>query len=157
LPFGPQQGMGSAMVTLSALSGLFVAAFLAATILPMQSELVFVALQINDVAHLWLLVAVASIANTLGAFVNYGLGRGVSRWQGRRWFPASPAQIARAERWFSRWGVWLLLLSWAPGGDGFTVVAGMLRTPIWLFGVLVTIAKTGRYVVLAGLTALASG
>jgi membrane protein YqaA with SNARE-associated domain len=135
----------------SALAGLFAAAFLAATVFPAQSELVFVALQSSGTAPVWALVAVASLGNTLGAFVNYGLGRAVTRFGDRRWFPASKAQMQRAERGFRRWGVWVLLLSWAPLGDVFTVIAGVLRTPVWLFALLVAVAKTGRYVVLAWL------
>jgi len=47
-----------------------------------------------------------------------------------------------------------LLLSWAPlGGDALTIAAGVLREPFWSFLLLVAIAKTGRYIVLAALTA----
>ena len=56
--------------------------------------------------------------------------------------------MARAEGWFRRWGVWSLLLSWLPLGDVLTVVAGVLKTPVWLFFLLVAVAKTGRYLVL---------
>lgn len=142
---------------LSALSGLFAAAFLAATLIPAQSELVFIALQTAGAAPLWLLIVVAGVGNTAGAFVNYALGRGVTRWQGRRWFPASPAAMARAERWFQRRGLWVLLLSWAPMGDVVTVVAGALRVPLWHFGLLVALAKTGRYIVLGWVTAQVIG
>jgi hypothetical protein len=50
--------------------------------------------------------------------------------------------------WWLRWGVWSLLLSWAPILGWFTVVAGAMRTPLWQFTVLVTVAKTGRFVFL---------
>ncbi|MDU8912758.1 YqaA family protein [Aestuariicoccus sp. MJ-SS9] len=140
----------------AALGGLFLAAFGAATILPFQSEIVFVALQLEALVPLWLLVTVASVGNTLGAVVNYALGRGAERFRERRWFPASQASLARAQRWYAHWGVWTLLLSWAPFGDAFTVIAGIMRTPWWLFLLLVTIAKTGRYIVLAWLTAAAT-
>lgn len=145
------------MVTLFALSGLFAAAFLAATLVPFQSEIIFVAMQTTKTAELWLLVLVASVGNTLGAFVNYAMGRGVQRYRDRKWFPVTPERMTRAEQWFQRWGVWVLLMSWAPVGDLVTVVAGVLRTPLWLFGLLVAIAKTTRYVVLGALTALALG
>ncbi|MGX0974882.1 membrane protein YqaA with SNARE-associated domain [Roseovarius sp. MBR-51] len=135
------------------LAGLFLAAFGAATILPFQSEVVFVGLQLAGTVSLTWLVVVASIGNTLGAVVNYVMGRGIERFRHRRWFPANDAQMARAQDWYARWGVWTLLLSWAPLGDAFTVVAGVMRTPIWLFVPLVTLAKTGRYVVLAWITA----
>ena len=140
---------------LGQLAGLFAAAFGAATILPFQSEVVFVALQVTGRASVAALVIVASVGNILGAVVNYIMGRGIERFRHRRWFPVNAAQLARAQRWYARWGVWTLLLSWAPFGDGFTVIAGMMRTPVWLFLVLVTLAKTGRYIVLAWLTAQA--
>jgi membrane protein YqaA with SNARE-associated domain len=101
-----------------------------------------------------LLVLFASLGNTLGAVVNWALGRGVERFRDRRWFPASPKALERATRWYHKWGRWSLLLSWAPiGGDALTVVAGVLREPIWSFLILVAIAKTGRYIVLALATA----
>ncbi|PKP69174.1 MAG: hypothetical protein CVT82_12240 [Alphaproteobacteria bacterium HGW-Alphaproteobacteria-4] len=141
----------------AALVGLFVSALLAASPVPLQSEVVFVGMQLSHTAEVWVLVLVAGAGNTLGSFITYALGRGASRWRNRRWFPASATQMARAERWFARWGVWVLLLSWAPGGDLATLVAGVLRTPLWLFGLLVAFAKTGRYVALAWLTAQAMG
>ncbi|MCL5778841.1 DedA family protein [Limibaculum sp. FT325] len=137
------------LATLAALGTLFLAAFGAATVLPFQSEVVFAALAIEKVAPLWLLVVVASVGNTLGSVVNYGMGLFVERWKGSRWFPVTERQLARAQDWYARWGVWTLLLSWAPFGDGFTVVAGIMRTNFWLFFGLVALAKTGRFVALA--------
>lgn len=141
------------MLVISSLLGLFVAAFIAATIVPFQSEVVFVALQVAKTVPVWALITVASIGNTLGALVNYYIGQGITRFEGKRWFPATPAQMARAEAWFARWGIWVLLFSWLPVGDVMTVVAGVMRTPVWLFLFLVGIAKTSRYVGLALLTA----
>ncbi len=132
---------------------IFAAAFGAATILPFQSEIVFVGLQLAGTISLPVLVLVASAGNILGAVVNYLLGHWIEHFRHRRWFPFSEAQLARARKWYARWGVWTLLLSWAPLGDAFTVIAGILRAPPWLFLLLVTIAKTGRYMVLAWLTA----
>ena len=135
----------------------FLAAFGAATILPFQSEVVFVGLQLAGSAPLAWLIAFASVGNILGAVVNYLLGLWIEHYRERRWFPVTTAQMARAQRWYARWGVWTLLLSWAPLGDAFTVVAGVMRTPPWLFLVLVSIAKTGRYIALAWLTAQSTG
>lgn len=137
------------LAALSALGGLFLAAFGAATILPFQSEVVFGAIAYREIAPPSLMVAVASVGNTLGAVVNYWMGLFVERWKGSRWFPVSASHLERAQGWWNRWGVWTLLLSWAPFGDAFTVIAGIMRTPFWLFLALVALAKTGRYVVLA--------
>jgi membrane protein YqaA with SNARE-associated domain len=134
---------------ISALGGLFGAAFGAATILPFQSEIVFAAVQRGTELPLWLVVAVASIGNTLGSVVNWWMGWFVESWKGSRWFPVSERQMDRAERIYARWGVWTLLLSWAPFGDGFTVIAGLMKTRLWLFLALVAPVKTGRYILLA--------
>ncbi|WP_164157418.1 YqaA family protein, partial [Sandarakinorhabdus rubra] len=98
----------------------------------------------------WLLVLVATIGNVAGAVLNYGLGAGAERFRHRRWFPLSAAGWERSAGLFNRWGVATLLLSWVPIiGDGFTVLAGAARTRLPLFLALVTLAKGGRYAVLA--------
>jgi membrane protein YqaA with SNARE-associated domain len=97
-------------------------------------------------------VAVASVGNVLGAVVNWGLGRGIERFAGRRWFPVTPDRLDRAAGWYGRFGRWSLLLSWAPIiGDPLTVAAGVLREPLASFLALVAIAKTGRYIAVAAL------
>jgi membrane protein YqaA with SNARE-associated domain len=141
------------MDDLVALAGLFAIAFVAATILPAQSEAALVGLQLASYPVV-LLVIVASLGNTFGAVVNWALGRGIEQFRHRRWFPASPAALDRATAWYRRWGRWSLLLSWAPiGGDALTVAAGVLREPLWSFVLLVAIAKTGRYIALSAATA----
>lgn len=139
---------------MSALSGLFVAAFLAATPIPFQSEVVFLAMQ----AAGWppaLLTLVASLGNTLGSCVTYALGRWLADQRDHRWFPLGPAQLARAEVWWGRWGVWLLLMSWAPFGDAIVALSGVLRVRFAVFLLLVALAKTGRYIALGWLGAAA--
>ena len=125
---------------------LFGTAFLAATIFPAQSELLFAHL-LRAGEHDWrLLLTVATVGNVLGSVVNWLLGRSLERLRGRRWFPTSDETLERAERWYGRWGKWSLLLSWAPFiGDALTLVAGALRTPFVTFLSLVVIAKAGRY------------
>ena len=138
----------------AALGGMFLAAFLAATPIPMQSELAFVALAAGGWA-LPVLVAVASLANTLGSCLTYAAGRGLGNAGLWRWFRLPPDKLARAESWFSRWGRWSLLLSWAPGGDVLVALAGALAMPLRIFLPLVALAKTGRYIALALVTSAA--
>jgi len=138
---------------MTGLVSMFAVAFAAATFLPFPSEILFATLQVQGATPLLILIAVASVGNTLGSVVNFAIGWQVVRFSDRRWFPATPAQMDRARAWFARWGVWTLLLSWAPMGDAVTLVAGVMRTPLWLFVVLVGLAKTARYCVLAALTA----
>lgn len=141
------------MTELATLAGLFAVAFGAATLLPLQSEIVFVGVQLTETVPLWALVVVASVGNTLGSVVNYVLGLYVEHFHGRRWFPVTSQHLERAQTWYARWGIWTLLFSWAPLGDAMTVIAGIMRTPWWLFVTLVSISKTARYIVLAWITA----
>jgi len=141
------------MGDVAAYAGLFFAALVAATILPMQSEAVLVGLLLMGGHSSILLVTVASIGNVLGSVINWLIGRGIERFRDRNWFPVSPEKLARAERWYRRYGKWSLLGSWLPVvGDPITVVAGVMREPLPMFVLLVTIAKAGRYAVLAAAT-----
>ncbi|WPB86535.1 YqaA family protein [Sediminicoccus rosea] len=141
------------MSALIAYLSLAASAFVAATVFPLQSEAVLVGLMLAGEQPVWALVLVASVANTAGSVVNWWLGGVIHRYRDRRWFPASPEALARAEGWYRRWGHWSLMLSWAPIiGDPLTVIAGVLREPLWRFLILVALAKTGRYVTLALIT-----
>lgn len=129
--------------------GLFVVAFAAATLLPLQSEALLTGLLLAGYEPA-LLIAIAGIGNVLGSTVNWGIGRQVERFRHKRWFPASEAQLERARGWYQRYGKWSLLLSWVPVvGDPLTLVAGIMREPLSTFLVLVTIAKVGRYIAVA--------
>lgn len=140
------------MNALAAYGGLFLAAFAAATILPAQSEAVLAGLLAAGNHAPALLVLVAGIGNVLGSAVNWLLGRGIERFRGARWFPVGEKHLDRAGRWYRKYGWWSLLLSWLPVvGDPLTVAAGIMREPFARFLIVVTIAKFGRYIVLAAL------
>lgn len=133
--------------------GLFSAALAAATLLPLQSEALLVALLLGDAQPAWALVLVASLGNVLGSLVNWWLGRYLQRFRGRRWFPVSDRRLRQAQHWYGRYGRWSLLLSWLPViGDPLTLVAGIMREPLWRFALIVSLAKTLRYTVLAAAT-----
>ena len=128
---------------------MFASAFLAATFVPFASELTLAAGLAAGGSAYWL-VAVATLGNTLGAVVNWGLGRFIGHFRHRKWFPVDAKQLERARIWFRSYGVWSLLLAWIPvAGDALTVVAGAMRVRIVPFLVLVAIGKGVRYAVLA--------
>ena len=63
-----------------------------------------------------------------------------------RWLGLTPAQIDKAEGQFNKYGKWSLLFAWLPIiGDPITLVAGMFKVRFFLFLLLVTIGKFGRY------------
>lgn len=140
------------MSAFAAYGGLFLAALVAATILPAQSEAVLAGLLAAGRHSPALLVLVAGIGNVLGSVVNWLLGRGVERFRNARWFPVSARNLDRAAGWYRKYGWWSLLLSWMPIiGDPLTVAAGVMREPFARFLLVVTIAKFGRYIVLAAI------
>jgi membrane protein YqaA with SNARE-associated domain len=133
--------------------GLFASAFGAATLPPLQSEAVLSGLLVLGRHPVWALVAVATAGNTLGAVVNWVLGRYIERWRRKPWFPVGEDKLERAQRGYHRYGRWSLLLSWVPVvGDPLTVVAGVMREPLPSFVLIVAVAKLGRYLVVAAVT-----
>ncbi len=127
---------------------LFFTALLAATILPAYSEVLFAGLLMkgHDPLALW---CWATAGNTMGSAINWALAVFFLRFRERRWFPFKEKSLQSAQSWFQRYGVWSLLMAWAPiGGDALTFVAGLMRVRFALFLLLVAIGKGARYAVL---------
>ena len=141
------------MLTLSGYLGLLLASLIAATFLPLQSELVLVSLLLTNDFSVATLFIVATVGNVLGSLVNWLLGLYLLRWRDKRWFPVSEARLIQAQQAYGRYGFWSLLLSWMPIiGDPLTLAAGVMREPLWRFLLMVSLAKAGRYLVLIALT-----
>jgi membrane protein YqaA with SNARE-associated domain len=131
---------------------LFLTSLAAATIIPAQSEAMLTGLLLWKEYDPILLLLVATVGNVLGAVINWMLGRAIEHYKHRRWFPFKEAQLESAVAWYQRYGRWSLLLSWVPIiGDPITVVAGILREKLFVFLLLVTLAKATRYLVIAAI------
>ena len=129
--------------------GLFCVSFLAATLLPISSEvlvLVMVALGYSVPP----VVAVATLGNSLGAVVNYYVGREGAGLLLARYLDVKPERLERARRMYGRWGSPVLFFSWVPViGDPLTVVAGALRVNLLGCAGWVVAGKLLRYVAVA--------
>lgn len=124
------------------LGTLFVSSFLAATLLPGGSEIVFGALLLSDTVSLASALAVATVGNTLGGLSTYLIGRLVP----------DTRTDARLIGWLRRWGAPVLLLSWLPFvGDALCLAAGWLRVRVLWASVFIAIGKAARYWVLGKL------
>ncbi|WP_122432361.1 YqaA family protein [Pseudomonas viridiflava] len=146
------------MFELSSYFGLFLAALGAATLLPMQSETVLAGMLLSQAYPAVVLLSVATAGNVLGSILNWLLGRSIIRLRHKRWFPASETQLEKAQRFYLKYGYCSLLLSWVPLiGDPLTLIAGVLREPLWRFVLIVTVAKGARYLVVAALVTHAIG
>ncbi len=132
---------------------LFSASFLAATLFPFYSEVFLFAL-LKDGGDPLLLVLTATLGNTLGAVVNWFLGRYLLHFQNKRWFYFTQSQINKAQSWFQRYGFWSLLLAWMPiFGDALTLIAGIMKVRLSLFLLLVATGKGLRYIFIVYLAA----
>ena len=129
--------------------GLFWASFLAATILPLSSEVVLSYLLLSAYDPV-LLNVVATFGNVLGSFVNYAIGCWGSVFLVQKGLKVSPDALATAQRRFKKYGIASLLLAWMPViGDPLTVVAGILKINVLIFLVLVTAGKLLRYLIIS--------
>lgn len=125
---------------------LFLSAFSAATLLPLQSEAVLLGLLVQNKQHAVLLIAVASLGNILGSCVNWYLGLKIEHYKNKKWFPVSADKMLKAQKTYQKYGYWSLLLSWVPMiGDPITLIAGLLKENLVRFLLMVSIAKIGRY------------
>lgn len=125
---------------------LFLAAFGAATLLPLQSEAVLLGLLWQGSYSAALLIMIASAGNILGSCVNWYLGFKIEQYKHKKWFPVSEQQMLKAQSTYQKYGYWSLLLSWVPIiGDPITLIAGLLKENFTRFILIVSIAKIGRY------------
>lgn len=130
-------------------AGLFIAAFLAATILPLSSEIVLAALLLGGLSPVSL-VLIATTGNVLGSLVNYALGFWASKSVIQKWLKMSETEFLKAEQRFVKYGLFSLCFAWVPViGDPLTVMAGILRIRMLWFVILVTMGKFLRYVVIS--------
>ena len=138
------------MITTEIYIGLFLSSFLSATILPGQSEIALTSLIILNNHSISFLVTIASLGNVLGSLFNWFIGCKLERFKKKKWFPVTDLQLKKASNWYHKYGKWTLLLSWVPFiGDSITIVAGIFRVPIMYFILIVSFAKTMRYILIA--------
>lgn len=130
-------------------AGLFLSAFLAATVLPLSSEIVLSALLLGGLSPTTLVI-VATTGNVLGSLTNYALGYWASKVMVKTWLRMSEDDFVRAEQRFVKYGMVSLCFAWLPVvGDPLTVMAGVLRIRLRWFLLLVTAGKFLRYVVIS--------
>ena len=125
---------------------LLLISFLAATILPLSSELALASLLNTNEHNSLVLLGIASLGNILGSIFNWLLGFYLLKCINKKWFPFEESQINTASKRFSKFGVWSLLFAWVPIiGDPLTFIAGILKVNFFLFLALVALGKISRY------------
>ena len=128
---------------------LFVCAVLAATLLPLGSEPVLLALLAFYPELLWPSMLVATFGNTLGGAIGWWMGYGAQRWMAKRLNQERVTVHMRALNWLERIGPPACLGAWLPIiGDPLCVVAGYLRLPFWPCLAYMAIGKGLRYLLI---------
>mgnify|MGYP001161954405 CR=1 FL=1 len=128
--------------------GLFLASFLAATVLPFSSEALLLAMALGPwtTVGLW---AAASVGNWLGGMSSYGLGRLGDMERIARWLRTDPDKAMAWRTRVAQYGSWAALLCWLPViGDPIAIALGLGRTSVWRTAVLMFVGKALRYAVL---------
>jgi len=129
-----------------ALFSLFIAAFLAATILPFSSEAAFVAALLNGVPPYQALFA-ASSGNILAIVLNYYLGYFLYEHSKKKLLHSKIGK--KALKFGHKYGYLALLLSWLPLiGDPLTIVAGLVRLNFFYFLLIAGALRVLRYYLL---------
>jgi membrane protein YqaA with SNARE-associated domain len=123
----------------ASLWSLAVAAFLAATLLPVSSEVALFGVLKLHPGLVWPAITVATVANTLGGMTSYLVGR----------FLAARKPLKHVEK-VEKWGPAALLLAWAPlVGDALCVAAGWLRLNWMASAAFQAAGRFARYVLVA--------
>lgn len=128
--------------------GLFLSSFLAATLLPLSSEVVLFYL-INEGGNLPMIIAVATIGNTLGGMFNYLIGHfGKIEWA-HRYLKIKEKDLLKWQAHVQRYGSFLAFFCWLPiVGDPLALCLGLFKTNVWVTVSLMMLGKGLRYVVL---------
>src|SRR5574344_633444 len=112
--------------------GLFIASFLAATVVPFSSEVVFSALVFGGLDG-WTCVFVATAGNWLGGMSCYYLGKlGKLAWI-EKYLRVKKEKLDKWLSRFHKYGDWFAFFSVLPGvGDAIAVASGFFRCNVWI-------------------------
>jgi len=98
-------------------------------------------------------VMVASIGNFFGACTSYYLDLGAGYME--KYLRINQSELEKAEKYFSKYGSYVLLFTWVPLiGDAITVTGGLLRLKFTIFAFLVFVGKFLRYLAVAYLAGI---
>lgn len=128
--------------------GMLLAAFLAGSVLPLGSEVIYVVL-LKTGLDPWLLTIMATAGNTLGGMTCYGMGRlGKREWL-HRWVGIDEQKLARAARFLEGRGAWTGFFAFLPYvGEAISVMLGLMRSNPFITTLSMALGKLLRYLLL---------
>ena len=125
--------------------GVFIASFLAATVLPFSSEVVLTGVLLAGAAY-WPCMIAATLGNFLGGMSCYWLGMlGKVEWI-EKYLKLDAVKLQKVQDWIKGKGSWMGFFVFLPGiGDFIAVALGFLRANIWIVAVSMFLGKAIRY------------
>ena len=128
--------------------GLFIAGFLAATILPFSSESLLAVALLNGFDPIICLIIITS-GNWLGSITTYGIGYlGNVDWI-EKYLKISREKIAKTKSYLVKYGILLALFTWVPiVGDLFALALGYFKINFTLTAIFMLIGKFFRYLLI---------
>lgn len=126
--------------------GLFLASFLAATVVPFSSEVIFSAMVFSGLDP-WTCVWVATLGNWLGGMTSYYVGLlGKIEWI-EKYFHVKKEKMESYTIRIQKYGDWFAFFSFVPFiGDVIAVATGFFRCKWWKVAISMLIGKFARYV-----------
>jgi len=125
--------------------GVFIASFLAATILPFSSEAVLSGVLWAGAAT-WPCFFAATAGNFLGGMSCYWLGMLGKREWIEKYLKLDPVKLDKVQEWIKNKGSWMAFFVFLPGiGDFIAVALGYLRGNIWIVAISMLAGKAIRY------------
>lgn len=127
--------------------GLFVGSFLAATVIPFASDVLYVGVLAAGAPPFASFLS-ASIGNWLGGITSFGVGW-LGKWEWiEKWFKVKRETLEKQKCNVDKWGPLLALMTWLPFvGDVFAIALGFYKTKPWLTFLYMLIGKTLRFAV----------
>jgi membrane protein YqaA with SNARE-associated domain len=128
--------------------GFFLASFLAATLVPLSSEVIAAVMVTRGFTPTGLVIA-GTLGGYLGSLVNYYMAKYGSKLAFSRFFRVDPERLKRVQGAYAKWGSPLLFFSWLPVlGETITVAGGVLCIPLPIFSFWVLFGRAARYIIL---------
>lgn len=127
--------------------GLFIASFLAATVVPFSSEVVFTGMVYGGL-DAWMCVFVATAGNWMGGMSSYYIGHlGKIEWI-EKYLRIKKEKLDKFTEKMKKYGDWFAFFSFLPGvGDIIAVAAGYFRCQWWIVAISMLAGKFVRYIV----------
>lgn len=125
--------------------GVFIASFLAATVLPFSSEVVLTGVLLAG-ANYWPCMIAATVGNFLGGMSCYYLGRlGKIEWI-EKYLKLNITKLQKIQQWIEGKGSIMAFFVFLPGvGDFIAVALGFLRGNVWIVSISMFLGKAIRY------------